>query len=284
MNKVETIIIVIQYIEDHLTEKLDLTTIAQAVGYSKYHLHRLFFDSVGLSMHQYVQRRKLTEAAKLLVFTQLSIIEISLIAGYESQQAFTNVFKQMYKKSPLEYRLNEKFYPLQLPFDFQEKTPQLSLDKHISEKIIHATNDDISLWMQLVYLIVDGYPHFHENEYRQTLEREIRERRAFILKNDEMAIAVMSIHGDKKNIDFFGVHPLYRKMGIAKIFLDKMINDKWLDYDISITTYRKGDKADTGYRKIYQDLGFVEAELLMEFGYPTQRFILSSRGNDYGKE
>ncbi|WP_028042239.1 GNAT family N-acetyltransferase [Candidatus Stoquefichus massiliensis] len=282
MNQLDTIMIVIQYIEDHLTEKLSLTTIAYKVGYSKYHLHRMFLDRVGLSIHHYVQRRKLTEAAKRLVFTQLSIIEIALIAGYESQQAFTSVFKQMYKQSPLEYRIKEEFYPLQLPFHLQCNMPKLSLDKHITEKITHATIDDISLWMELVYLIVDGYPHFHEDEYCQTLEREIREKRAFILKNEKVAIAVMSIHWDKKSINFFGVHPLYRKLGIAKIFLDKMINDKFLENEIYITTYRKDDKADIGYRKIYQDLGFTEAELLIEFGYPTQRLVFT-KGKNYEK-
>ena len=35
-----------------------------------------------------------------------------------------------------------------------------------------------------------------------------------------------------------------------------------------------GDKADTGYRKEIKGLGFAEAELLVEYGYPTQRFIL----------
>ena len=37
------------------------------MGYSKYHLHRIFSDAVGLTIHDYVQRRQLTEAAKLLV-------------------------------------------------------------------------------------------------------------------------------------------------------------------------------------------------------------------------
>ena len=41
-----------------------------------------------------------------------------------------------------------------------------------------------------------------------------------------------------------------------------------------MTTFRAGDKADTGYREIWESLGFAEAELLIEFGYPTQRFIL----------
>lgn len=40
---------------------------------------------------------------------------------------------------------------------------------------------------------------------------------------------------------------------------------------------------DTGYRKIWESLGFSEAELLVEFGYPTQRFILK-REKSEGKE
>ena len=42
----------------------------------------------------------------------------------------------------------------------------------------------------------------------------------------------------------------------------------------ALTTYREGDKADTGHREILKQLGFAERELLIEFGYPTQRFVL----------
>lgn len=44
--------------------------------------------------------------------------------------------------------------------------------------------------------------------------------------------------------------------------------------EITLTTYRAGDKADTGYREEYHRLGFAERELLVEYGYPTQRFVL----------
>ena len=44
--------------------------------------------------------------------------------------------------------------------------------------------------------------------------------------------------------------------------------------EISMTTYREDDKADTGHRDILKQLGFAERELLIEFGYPTQRFVL----------
>ena len=44
--------------------------------------------------------------------------------------------------------------------------------------------------------------------------------------------------------------------------------------EICTTTFREGDKADTGHRDLLKQLGFAERELLMEFGYPTQRFVL----------
>ena len=81
---------VIDYIEDHLDHKLTLETIAAAVHYSKYHLHRLFAEIVGMTIHDYVQRRQLTEAAKLLVFSEQPIIEIALTCGYETQQSFSS--------------------------------------------------------------------------------------------------------------------------------------------------------------------------------------------------
>lgn len=87
---------VIDYIESHLDGKLELETVAEAVHYSKYHLHRLFTETVGMTIHDYVQRRQLTEAAKLLVFSDKPIIEIAFICGYESQQSFSLAFKAIF--------------------------------------------------------------------------------------------------------------------------------------------------------------------------------------------
>ena len=275
MNKVENIISVINYIEEHLSEKLTLSSIAKSVGYSKYHLHRIFSDTVGLSIHDYVQRRQLTEAAKLLVFSDRPILEIALISGYESQQAFTNIFRQMYKKSPNEYRSDEEFYPLQLKFDLKAGSPQNHTMMDAKENISFATAEDIPVWMDLVHLVVDGFPHLNESEYLMTLKEYIRKKQALILKSEGIAVAVMTISHNTGSIDFFGVHPLYRNSNIDRLFLDKLMNELLADRSISITTFREGDKADTGYRDAYLNLGFAEAELLTEFGYPTQRLILA---------
>ena len=74
---IKNVMAAIDYIESHLHEKLDLETIAEAVHYSKYHLHRMFTGTVGLTIQTYVQRRQLTEAAKLLVFSDRPILDIA---------------------------------------------------------------------------------------------------------------------------------------------------------------------------------------------------------------
>ena len=68
----------------------------------------------GFSVHTYIQRRRLTEAARLLVFTDKPVMEIALFAGYETQQSFTIGFKAMYKCSPRAFRRKKEFFPLQL--------------------------------------------------------------------------------------------------------------------------------------------------------------------------
>ena len=279
---VKNIIEVIDYIESHLHEKLDLEKISQAAHYSKYHLHRMFTGAVGLSIHDYVKRRQLTEAAKLLVFSDRSILEIALTAGYESQQSFTDIFKAMYKKSPHKYREEEEFYPLQLRYVLNENPTNLD-DHNWQDKIIFATSEDIPKWMELVYLVIDGFPHLDEKQYLEQLQIYIQNKRALILKDAETAIGIMAFHEMTGSIDFFGVHPQYRKRGIEKAFCEKALYELTHSTQISVTTFREGDKADTGYREIWKRLGFVEAELLVEFGYPTQRFILQKEKSESEK-
>ena len=47
---IKNVMAAIDYIEIHLHEKLDLETVAGAVHYSKYHMHRMFTDTVGLTI------------------------------------------------------------------------------------------------------------------------------------------------------------------------------------------------------------------------------------------
>ena len=271
---IKNVIAAIDYIESHLHEKLDLKTIAEALHYSKYHLHRMFTATVGLTIQTYAQRRRLTEAAKRLVFSDKPILEIALTAGYESQQSFTDSFRAMYKKAPNQYREEEEFYPLQLRYVLNENPTNLEGESCWQQKITYATDADIPEWMKLVHLVIDGFPHLDEKQYLEQLQEYIRGRRALILKDADTAVGIMAFNEVTGSIDFLGVHPQYRKKGIAKAFCEKALHELVYSEAITVTTFREGDKADTGHRKTIKSLGFAEAELLVEFGYPTQKFIL----------
>lgn len=263
---------VIDFIEEHINEKLDLDAIASGVHYSKYYLHRMFSELLGITLHDYVQRRQLTEAAKLLVFSAKPILEIALICGYESQQAFTTVFKAMYKVPPAEYRERQEFYPLQLRFSLERKRTEKTF---LATDIRLAEPSDIPGWMELVRLVVDGYPVLDEDDYLRRLRICIDDKQALILKDGKTTIGVLAFSYDSGSIDFMGIHPQYRNCGLQKLFLNYLMGKYLPGREISTTTYREHDKADTGYRKELKQLGFAEQELLIEFGYPTQRFVLS---------
>ncbi|MDE7307062.1 MAG: GNAT family N-acetyltransferase [Lachnospiraceae bacterium] len=276
---IRNIIATIDYIESHLHEKLDLDTIASAIHYSKYHLHRMFRSTAGLTIHDYIQRRQLTEGAKLLVFSDKPILEIALTAGYESQQSFTDIFKIMYKKSPNQYREEKNFYPLQLRYVLNESPASLERNDW-KKKIVFATNNDIPEWIKLVHLVIDGFPYLNEKQYLQELKEYIENRQALILKDADTAIGIMTFNEITGSIDFFGIHPQYRKKQIAQAFCEKLLYELVHCAKITVTTFREGDKADIGYREIFKSLGFIEAELLIEFGYPTQRFILQKEKSE----
>jgi len=263
---------VIDYIESHLDEKLDLEKVAEAVHYSKYYLHRMFTNTVGMTIHDYVQRRQLTEAAKLLIFSAKPIIEIAFLCGYESQQAFSAAFKSMYKVPPAQYRDHGTFYPLQFRFVLHKNIPSKVFAK---EDICIAEKEDILAWMDLMRLVIDGYPVMDETDYLNEIIKAIEENRALILKERNVLIGAMTFSRNSGSIDFLGVHPQYRNQEIQKLFLEVLLETYFPGQEVSMTTYREGDKADTGHRDLLKNLGFAERELLIEFGYPTQRFVFS---------
>ena len=104
---------VIDYIETNLEKEIDLDHIAKSIGYSKFHLNRIFTTYTGITIYKYLQNRRLTVAAEKLVKTDKPIIQIAFEAGYDSPQSFTFAFKQVYLQPPKIYRKLGVFTPKQ---------------------------------------------------------------------------------------------------------------------------------------------------------------------------
>ncbi len=103
----------VDYIETHIDEDLSLDKIAKALNYSKFYIARIFTEETRCTVYKYIQGRRLTLAAQKLVETGRPIVDIAYEAHYDSQQAFTLAFKQLYGCTPKIYRKNGVFYPKQ---------------------------------------------------------------------------------------------------------------------------------------------------------------------------
>lgn len=95
---------IIDYIEKNLEEDLNLDTISKDIGYSKFYLNRVFTEYTGITIHRYLQNRRLAVAAEKLAGSDKPILQIAYEAGYDSQQSFSYAFKRVYLYSPKKYR------------------------------------------------------------------------------------------------------------------------------------------------------------------------------------
>lgn len=122
MDKSEIVKCTIEYIEMQLKSEekaLSLNDVSNKIGYSKFYLNRVFQEQVGVTIHQYILERRLTEAAKKLVYTDKAIVNIAYEAGYQSQQTFTNIFSNIYLCSPMKYRIDKQYIPIRKPYQTQ---------------------------------------------------------------------------------------------------------------------------------------------------------------------
>lgn len=92
------------YIEEHLSEQIPLTTLAQLARLSPYHFCRAFKQSFGIPPHRYHTRLRI-ERAKALLETreQLSITKIALALGFSETSSFTAAFRRETGLTPTGY-------------------------------------------------------------------------------------------------------------------------------------------------------------------------------------
>lgn len=96
----------INYIETNLYEDIGLKDVADEVGYSYYHMTRLFAATINESVGSYIKKRRLYEASKRLLYTEDKVIDIAVDIGFDSSEAFSRAFKLLYGHNPSQYRKN----------------------------------------------------------------------------------------------------------------------------------------------------------------------------------
>jgi len=120
--------VVVDYINNHLDEELDLQKLAEMSNLSTYHFHRIMKAFLGETLGAYIIRVRLETAVRLLRYTDLPVEQIAYSVGYEMPSSLSKSFKQFYDITPLEYRNNKNFVimkPVQLNPDLNLKSPKV---------------------------------------------------------------------------------------------------------------------------------------------------------------
>lgn len=134
-NKLELLTTALSYLEDNLTEKITTDDVAKACYCSKSTLEKLFRCVSHISVHDYIIRRRMMKAAKMLYsHREISILDVAVLYGYTSNEAFTRAFKQVWNCTPSEFRNTTRYSELfpRLVFDL-DKGEQIMKKVDISE-------------------------------------------------------------------------------------------------------------------------------------------------------
>ncbi len=95
---------VTDYINDHLTQSIKLQDLATYLGISQFHFSRLFKQSTGISPHQYVMQQRIELAKRLLKKADMSIADVALESGFNSQSHLGKYFRKVTGMTPKDYR------------------------------------------------------------------------------------------------------------------------------------------------------------------------------------
>ncbi|MTI67896.1 MAG: AraC family transcriptional regulator [Firmicutes bacterium] len=141
MNWINNMNNALEYIENNIEKDIKSEDVAKKAYSSKFHFLRIFNILTGMTLGEYIRKRRLSLACKDLMTSDMKIIDISFKYGYETPEAFTKAFKKIHKVTPSKARktgINLKAIP---PISFQisikgEKRMDYKIVKKESFKIV----------------------------------------------------------------------------------------------------------------------------------------------------
>ena len=147
---------VVEYINNHLDEKIDLENLATRSNFSPFHFHRILKAFLGEPIGAYILRVRVETAAKLLRYSKLSIQEIAYQVGYDTPSSLSKSFKLFYGISPRNFRSNKNFiimkqYQIKPELDIRQREVILEDKKIIYINMIgdYKKNNYAMAWKKL---------------------------------------------------------------------------------------------------------------------------------------
>ncbi|SDO23521.1 response regulator transcription factor [Alkalicoccus daliensis] len=93
-----------QFIEEHLGEKFSLKDVAAHVHLNPSYFSVLFKEQMGITFSEFLTRKRLQQAKRILLTSDLPVGEIAERTGYQTAKYFIQIFKEYEGKTPSKYR------------------------------------------------------------------------------------------------------------------------------------------------------------------------------------
>lgn len=94
---------VIEFIDAHLADELDIPTLARSLATTEYHLRRMFSSVTGMPLSEYIRRRRMTVAAADVIAGD-PLLDVAVRFGYGSAEAFGRAFRAVHGVTPAHVR------------------------------------------------------------------------------------------------------------------------------------------------------------------------------------
>ena len=124
---------IIEYIENHLEEKIEYKEIARMIGVNEYTFQRIFSLISNVTITEYIRNRRLSNAGQELYLNDEKIIDIAIKYQYDSPTAFSRAFEKFHGIKPSQVRKNPEKLKMYTKLHFNE---EYECNKNVEYKIV----------------------------------------------------------------------------------------------------------------------------------------------------
>ncbi|MDD4609774.1 MAG: AraC family transcriptional regulator [Bacteroidaceae bacterium] len=238
----ERINIVRDYISNHLSEEIDLKSLANLANFSPFHFHRIAKALLGESIGSYVGRLRIEAAARLLRYTNEDITDIAYTVGYQTRNSFSRSFTKCFGITPSDYRKKKNNFiapPTKREFPIQLEEPRIVKIAPKNLIYLHLSGnyeevDYAAAWQQLWDFVeeekiektaIEQLAFFHDDPHITDLKK---------LRTD-VCLSVPHPVAAKRAIGFKhfqgGKYAVFTHLGLSKL-LEKEYDGIYLDWFI----------------------------------------------------
>lgn len=159
------------YIEENITDNINLEDIAKHCNVSYFYFSKTFSMFTGYTLKEYIRNRRITLASYEVSYTKTRIIDIALKYGYSSNEAFSRAFKHIHGINPSIARKNKVTVFTHFPI--------LNFDVPVNN-VISLTYDIIE---NTEYNFIGRSTHIIEKDYKETESFQIGYTNSFAIEN-----------------------------------------------------------------------------------------------------